>query len=155
MKKLWSLPLMAALALALTGCPAPAPAAAPAGQIVVDGAWARAATAGMHSAAYLVIRNGGAEDTLVSAQVEGAMPEIHETVQAAGGMMQMQPLANGLKVPANGSVSLQPGGYHIMLMGLKQDLKLGGELKLKLVFKSGKTMDVTAKIQEMPMNMSK
>ena len=87
-------------------------------------------------------KNGGAEDPLGSATIpEGNMVEIHETAAAANGMMEMRPLAQGLKIPANGSVELKPGSYHVMVMGLKQDLKTGSNLTLKLAFKSGKTLE--------------
>ena len=78
------------------------------------------------------------------------MVEIHETVAAASGMMEMRPLALGLKVPANGSVELKPGSYHVMIMELKQDLSVGTSVKIKLTFKSGKTLDLTAPVQEGP-----
>lgn len=123
----------------------------PPGQIVADGAWVRKAASGQNSAIYLTLRNGGAEDTLVQAATEVAMStEIHETVQASGGMMEMRPLTAGLKVPANGQVMLAPGGYHIMLMGVKQDIPAGGNVKLKLTFKSGKSLDLTVPAQDGP-----
>ena len=145
--------LVAVLLSACAGAATPAAPAAPAaaGQITAEGVWIRNSTAGGNTAAYLTLKNGGPEDTLVSASIaEASMVEIHETAAAANGMMEMRPLAQGLKVPANGSVELKPGGYHVMVMGLKQDLKTGANVKLKLTFKSGKTLELTAPVQEGP-----
>lgn len=151
--KRMSIALTALAAVVLSACAGAATPAAPAGpsQITADGVWIRNSAAGGNTAAYLTLKNGGAEDTLVSAAIaEASMVEIHETAAAANGMMEMRPLAQGLKVPANGSVELKPGGYHVMVMGLKQDLKTGANVKLKLTFKSGKTLELTAPVQEGP-----
>ena len=148
-----SIALTAIAAVFLSACAGAAAPAAPAGpsQITADGVWIRNSGAGGNTAAYMTLKNGGAEDTLVSASIsEANMVEIHETAAAANGMMEMRPLAQGLKVPANGSVELKPGSYHVMVMGLKQDLKTGSSVKLKLVFKSGKTLELTAPVQEGP-----
>ena len=148
-----SIAMSALAAVVLSACAGAATPMAPAaaGQISADGVWIRNSAAGGNTAAYLTLKNGGAEDTLVSAAIaEASMVEIHETAAAANGMMEMRPLTQGLKVPANGSVELKPGGYHVMVMGLKQDLKTGSNVKLKLTFKSGKTLELTAPVQEGP-----
>ncbi len=139
---------IAAFALALSACGG---AAAPAGQLAAEGVWVRKSASGQNSAIYLTLKNGPTEDTLVQASTDVAMAtEIHETVAAASGMMEMRPLTAGLKVPANGAVALAPGSYHILLMNLKQDLTMGSNVKLKLTFKSGKVLELTAPVQEGP-----
>ncbi|MEO6061404.1 MAG: copper chaperone PCu(A)C [Thermoflexales bacterium] len=140
-------------AVLLSGCAGASTPMAPAGagQITADGVWIRNSAAGGNTAAYLTLKNGGAEDTLVSASIaEANIVELHETAAATSGMMEMRPLVQGLKVPANGSVELKPGGYHVMVMGLKQDLRTGANVKLKLTFKSGKTLELTAPVREGP-----
>jgi hypothetical protein len=101
------------------------------------------------SAIYLVIENkGGTADKLVSASTDVSdVTEIHETKEMEGGMMGMQPVQGGLEIPANGSVTLKPGGYHIMLMKLTRELSVGTNIKLVLSFQSGKqiTQDVPVK----------
>ena len=100
------------------------------------------------SAIYMVIENAGAADKLVSAGTDvSEVTEIHETKDMGDGKMGMQPVQGGLDVPANGNVTLQPGGYHIMLMKLKQDLAPGQSIKLTMKFQSGKelTLDVPVK----------
>ena len=64
-------------------------------------------------------------------------------------MMGMQPVQGGLDVPANGSVTLKPGSYHIMLMKLSKDLTPGVNIKLTLKFQSGKEMTVDVPVKAM------
>jgi len=48
-------------------------------------------------------------------------------------MMKMRALPNGLELPAGKAVDLKPGGYHVMLMDLKQQLKAGDTVEVTLV----------------------
>ncbi len=101
------------------------------------------------TAAYMVIENkGGAPDALVSisSDVAGSL-EIHETKEN-NGVMQMQALPNGLEIPANGSVTLKPASYHIMVMDLKRELKVGETYKVTLRFRSGKELPVDVTVRE-------
>ena len=54
---------------------------------------------------------------------------------------------DGVAVPAGGEVAFKPGGYHVMIMGLKQDMVAGKTIKVTLKFQSGKelTLDVPVK----------
>jgi periplasmic copper chaperone A len=67
----------------------------------------------------------------VSTPVAG-VAEIHE-MSMADNMMRMRPLTAGLDLPAGKTVELKPGGYHLMLMDLKQAIKEGDEVPLTLV----------------------
>jgi len=58
--------------------------------------------------------------------------EIHE-MKMDGNVMKMAALAKGLELPAGQTVELKPGGYHVMLMELKQPLKDGDSVPLSLV----------------------
>ena len=62
-------------------------------------------------------------------------------------MMGMQPIAR-LEIPAGGSVELKPGSYHIMLIGLKQDLKVGDSIEITLKFEKAGEIKVTAAVRE-------
>ena len=99
---------------------------------------------GTNSAAYFVIMNDGDEaDTLIGVTSEVASStEMHET-RIENDVAQMVPVPR-VDVPAHGSIEFKPGGYHVMLLGLTQDLKEGNTLKLALQFeKSGAiTLDV-------------
>ena len=103
------------------------------------------------SAAYMTIQNGSSKaDRLISVVTSAAgVAEVHETYSQDNGMMGMRPVQGGLEIPANGSVSLKPGGYHIMLMNLKDQLKEGQTIKLSLKFASGKTIDIDAPVKPM------
>lgn len=103
------------------------------------------------SAIYMVISNkGGTADKLISVSADASdVTEVHETKQMENGMMGMQPVQGGLDVPANGSVTLKPGSYHIMLMKLSKDLTPGVNIKLTLKFQSGKEMTVDVPVKAM------
>ena len=59
-----------------------------------------------------------------------------------GDMMMMQRLPDGLLIPAGGYVSLQPGGYHLMLMGLMEPLVDGAQVKGTLTFAQAGVIEV-------------
>jgi copper(I)-binding protein len=100
------------------------------------------AMSGMHmgggvSAAYMTIENPGEESVRlvsVTSPVAGAA-EVHES-RMEGEMMQMRPVEGGLEIPAGGSMELAPGGYHIMLMELARDLRVGEAISLTLTFQT-------------------
>lgn len=70
---------------------------------------------------------------LVSASTPVAgLVEIHE-MSMAGDVMKMRALPAGLSLPAGKVVELKPGGYHVMLMDLKQPLKAGDTVPVTLV----------------------
>ena len=159
--------LAAATLILLTACATPAADS----NITVKDAWARPSAAptmgpatdmtttaqtssGMNgpvSAAYMTILNsGGKADRLMSVTSSAAnVAEVHETYTQDGGMMGMRPVQGGLEIPANGSVALKPGSYHIMMMDLKQQLTTGQTIKLSLKFQSGKQIDVDAPVKPM------
>ena len=106
--------------------------------IRLDGAWVRRAPAmpdtESNAAAYVTIVNGGrATDTLLSATADVATSvEIHETRNMSG-MMMMERVPR-IVVPPAARVELKPGGYHLMLIGLKHALGPGQTVTLTLVF---------------------
>lgn len=99
-------------------------------------------------AAYMTIRNGGAEpDRLVAGETAVAeVVEIHEIVEQEG-VMEMRPLAEGLEVPAGGEVLLEPGGYHVMLIGLTEDLRNGMTFDLTLRFETAGEVVVPVRVR--------
>jgi len=135
-----------ALILVVAGCTAvPSAGNAPAG-LAISEPWVRAAATG-NSAAYMLIRNGGtAADRLVKAESDvAAAVELHE-MKMEGGMMKMAPV-EGIAIPAAGQVELKPGGLHIMLIGLKRELKAGESVKLTLHFEKAGAREVTAQVR--------
>ena len=114
----------------------------------VSDAWARPAmAAGQPAAAYLVIHGGGTADALLKASSPQAESvELHETTTDASGMTGMKPM-DRLDVPAGGTVSLAPGGMHLMIMGLAKPLEAGQKLEIDLVFEHAGTVVVQAEVR--------
>jgi copper(I)-binding protein len=113
-------------------------AAAQTGSLQITNAWARATPGKAETGAvYLTIESATADRlTGLSTPVAGKA-ELHEMTMQ-GGVMQMRPLA-GIDLPAGQSVVLKPGAAHIMLMGLRQPLRIGESFRLTLEFdKAGK-----------------
>jgi periplasmic copper chaperone A len=118
-------------------------------KIDVERPWARATPAGaMTGAVYMTLANEtGAADRLTAASSDvAARVQIHE-MAVVNGVMQMRELANGLAIPASGSVTLKPGSYHVMLIGLKKPLVAGQTLPLTLTFAKAGTISITVPIQ--------
>jgi periplasmic copper chaperone A len=97
--------------------------------------------------AFMTIRNGtDVDERLIraSTDIAGAV-EIHETT-IENDVMRMRPV-EGVDIPAGGSVALEPGGLHIMLMGMGQDLVPGDMVSLKLDFESGRSLVIEAPVR--------
>lgn len=111
--------------------------------IAVTEPWSRETSEGQNAGgAFMTIANTGtAADRLTggSTPVAGRV-EIH-TMTMDGGVMRMRQLADGLEVPAGGSVTLKPGSFHVMLMDLKQPLKAGDTVPLTLTLKDAGTVE--------------
>jgi copper(I)-binding protein len=103
---------------------------------------------GTNSAVYFVIMNDGDEaDTLIGATSEVASStEMHET-RIENDVAQMVPVSR-VEVPAYGSIEFKPGGYHVMLIGLTQDLKVGDTFKLTLQFEKSGEVELDVPIQQ-------
>ena len=101
------------------------------------------------TAAYVSIHNRGPANALISASTPVAeIAEIH-VMTTDGNMMRMKKI-DRLPIPANGSATLQPGGNHLMLIGLKRDLAPGDSLALTLAFANGQIQTVRARIVSNP-----
>jgi copper(I)-binding protein len=112
--------------------------------------FARATPPGAQSGgAYLTIENSGTTAaTLISAAspVAGAV-ELHQMAMD-GGMMTMRAV-RAVDVPPGGRLELKPGGYHIMLLDLKQPLKVGDKFPLKLSFQNLGTVEIAVEVEAM------
>jgi copper(I)-binding protein len=98
---------------------------------------------------FMTITNNGDKDvTLVggSSPIAGIV-EIHEVINGS-----MQPMANGLVIPAGESVKLRMGGYHVMLLELDRALKAGEEVEVTLRFSDGTELTVTAPVKDIAMD---
>ena len=103
--------------------------------IHIEGPWARPASEGRMSAAYLLITNFENEpDTLTSVESDVArMVEIHESYEREGGMVGMREVPE-LIIPPNSTVRLEQGGLHVMLIQVTRTLADGDTFELTLNF---------------------
>jgi hypothetical protein len=110
---------------------------------VSDG-WVKAADKGMTAAFGTVANSSGQEVTITAASTPSSSTmELHEVVDNNGAMV-MQPVAGGLQVPANGTLTLEPGGYHLMLMDVTQPIQAGDDVTFTLTCSDGGTTEITA-----------
>ena len=108
-----------------------------AADLSVSNAWIRALPASVPSGGYFTLSNSGSrEATLTGANSPACgMLMLHKS-EDMGGMSGMQDVTE-VKVPAGGSVSFAPGGYHLMCMGATAALKPGAKVPVTLDFKDG------------------
>ena len=132
-----------AIGFLLSSCAAPATEA-----VEVRDAWARPAAQGGNSAAYFVIRSSAADELLSVASNVAEAVEMHESKMSRD-VMQMHQLAS-VPLGAGDDITFEPGGLHIMLIGLKQDLKAGDEIELSLRFKNHEDLKITVPVQDTP-----
>lgn len=119
------------------------------GELVIDHPLARATPPNAPvSGGYMTIHNNGAEaDRLVGGEAAFAgRVEIHE-MKMDGEVMKMRQLSDGLEIPAGGEVELKPGGYHIMFIGLEQQLKQGDKYPVTLVFEKAGSVEVEFNVE--------
>lgn len=99
------------------------------------------------SAVYMLITNNGEEDvTLVGASTDmSGEVQIHETT-VEDDVATMQELEDGLVIPAGETVTLEPGGYHVMLLDLQGNLVEGETLSITLEFEGADAVDLDVPI---------
>jgi copper(I)-binding protein len=101
-------------------------------QVTVSDAWIRATVPQQQSAgAFMHVRSAKAATLVAVKTPVAANAELHE-MQMKGSMMSMHQVPS-VALPAGQDVVLGPGGYHVMLFGLKQQLKDGDSVPLTLV----------------------
>jgi hypothetical protein len=113
--------------------------------------WARAtAPSAPAGGGFLTVTNtGSTPDRLVSARSPAAgMVQIHE-MKMEGNVMRMRELEHGLEIPAGGTVTLAPGGLHLMMMNLKEPLRQGTRVPVTLVFEKAGSIDVELDVEGM------
>jgi copper(I)-binding protein len=116
------------------------------GDIAVERPWARASiSASRPAAAYFEVVNEGEADRLVAiASPAAERAEIHAMTEVDG-VMRMTP-AGALEIPRKTRVRLEPGGLHVMLIGLGEPLVESSTLTLELRFERSGTVAVEAPV---------
>lgn len=112
------------------------------GSIKIENGFTRATAPGQQVAGgFLKIDNKGAADQLLSASSPAAGDvQLHEMAME-GNVMKMRQVKD-IAVPANGSVELKPGGYHLMFMNLKGPFVAGQTVPVKLKFAKAGEVEV-------------
>jgi periplasmic copper chaperone A len=116
-------------------------------QLEVSHPWARATPGGAENgAAYVTIQSATPDRLLSVASPAAKTVELH-TMEMAGMVMKMRPIA-ALDIPADQPVTLKPGGEHIMLIGLQHPLLEGQTFPLTLNFEKAGARTVTVAIEK-------
>ena len=138
MKKLFLI-IIAGMAL-VTAC-------APKEGIEVRDAWIRTAQQGGNSAMYFVIHNYSADDELVGVSTEIAeAAEMHES-SMVDDVMQMR-MIESVPLVSGEDVEFASGGLHVMLVGLKEEAKVGDMVEVVLHFKNSEDIRLQVPVQE-------
>ncbi|MCQ4161063.1 copper chaperone PCu(A)C [Roseomonas sp. GC11] len=119
-----------------------------AGDVEIGHPWSRAAIARGTGAGFMALRNTGSQpDRLVSARAAIARTvEIHTHIRE-GEVMRMRPVEGGIPLPPGVEVKLAPGGYHLMLIGLKEAMAQGQRVPVTLVFERGGEITVELAVE--------
>lgn len=142
--------LAACLVSFVSGCdPATVEDADAASDIVISDAWVRAtSSAAPVAGGYITVRNDGdSPDRLLSVRTPAAREvQLHE-VRHEGGIARMRMLDQPLAIPANGTVTLAPGGMHLMLIQPARPLEEGAAVPATLQFERAGPVDVTFRVR--------
>ena len=124
--------------------------------IEIERAYARASIPNVpNSAAFFVIKNNSDKDiAITSANSDIAEKnELHTHIKE-NQMLKMMKIEK-LVVPAKSSLELKSGGDHVMLIGLKKELKAGDEISLELSFSDGDKKSIKVPVKDLASTMHK
>jgi periplasmic copper chaperone A len=109
-----------------------------AADVKIEGAWIRTAVEGQSGTGGFMKLTAPSNMKLIAvASPVAKIGEIHE-MKMEGAIMKMAEVKGGLELPAGKAVELKPGGFHIMLLDLKQSLKADAQAPLTLTFSNAK-----------------
>lgn len=124
--------------------------------VEIEGAYARASIPNVpNSAAFFVIKNNSDKDiaiTSVNSDI-AEKNELHTHIKE-NQMLKMMKIEK-LVVPAKSSLELKSGGDHVMLIGLKKELKAGDEISLELSFSDGDKKSIKVPVKDLASTMHK
>ncbi len=105
------------------------------------------------SGAFMVLKNADSKDhKLVKAESPVAQAVELHTHTNEGGVMKMRPIKD-IEIKTKGEAVLKPGGLHVMLIGLKQELKEGDSVAITLTFEDGSSKKVEAPVRKIQTEM--
>lgn len=114
--------------------------------VQVEHAWSRPAPAGRVGVLYCTITDSGVPDRLTGISTPAAeRAELHQSL-SENGIAKMRAVPNAAVAPGK-PLTLSPGGYHVMLMGLKQALKPGDKFPVTFTFDHAGAITTTAVVE--------
>jgi len=114
--------------------------------VTIESPWIRGVVAGQSATgAFMRIRSTEAIELVRVASPAASEASVHRTAMVDG-MMTMAPV-DALAVPAGGSVALEPGGYHVMLVGLRTPLRPGAKVPLTFTFRGADRRERSVTVQ--------
>ena len=126
----------------------PASARGREGEVLIRDGWVQEGPPSQTiTAAYMTIEN----QTNASIALTSASTEVAETVELhkmelVDGIMKMHRVES-IEIPAGGTAELKPGGYHLMVIGLRKQLKAGDKVTITLQFSSGLGKTITIPVK--------
>lgn len=136
---------------ALAGCGSSSDSASDsdsAASVIVTDAWIRASDGSMTGIFGDITNSSSVDVTIVSAtNSASSMTELHEMTMVDGEMV-MQEKAGGVVLPADSTTVLEPGGDHIMAMGMTAPVTAGEEVEVSLTLSTGETVTFMAVAKE-------
>lgn len=100
------------------------------------------------AAGYMTVQNTGAtDDRLIGAKTDFAHAMVHETKVDADGVARMEHAEHGFVIPAGEAVEFLPGGKHVMLMRLSEQMVAGQDRAITLVFENAGQIEVVFKVE--------
>ena len=117
------------------------------GDVTIVRPWTRATTV-QTGAGYMTLRIAGpAPDRLVKVtSADAERVEIH-TMSMDGGVARMREVP-GIDIRPGAATQLKPGGYHLMLVGLRRPLREGESIRLALTFEKAGMVEVDATVEK-------
>jgi periplasmic copper chaperone A len=120
-----------------------------AAQVKVEGAWVRPTVAGQQGGGGFVTLTSAGADRLVGGSTAVAQRfELH-SMAMKGDVMQMRQV-DAIELPAGKPVKLEPGGLHVMFIGLKQPLAIGSKVPVTLKFEKAGEVKVEFEVASRP-----
>ena len=120
--------------------------------VTVTQPWVRGVVKGQaETGAFMTLKSDEATSLVGASSPAAKTVQIHE-MKMEGDMMKMRPVS-AVDIPANSTLELKPGGYHVMLIGLVKPLAKGDKVPLKLRFRAKNgaqsTVDVQAEVRDL------
>lgn len=99
----------------------------------------------------MTITGGDTADKLISVSIDASIAGaagVHESMMDSETSMMTMMEVEAIEIPAHETVRLEPGGYHVMIMMLTEELAAGTEFDLELTFEEAGVITVTVEVRD-------